>query len=112
MTFGSKPLMNIKMQKNRLYELSNEAANDVLDIARYTIAYFGISQANKYKKELEGCFQFLGENIFLGQDASEYVEGLRRFFFKAHYIYYKPLDEEGIFIVRVLNPRMDTQGQF
>ena len=96
---------------NKRYVLSNAAANDILDIARYTIEYFGIEQANTYKNELETCFQLLGENPLIGHDASEYAEGLRRFFFKAHYIFYKPLHQR-ILIVRILNPRMDIKKQF
>lgn len=50
----------------------------------------------------------MAENPSIGRDASESSEGLKRFVFESHMIFYQPMDTD-VFIVRVLGQRMDYQ---
>ena len=53
-------------------------------------------------------FGILAKHIDLGRDASEFIEDLKRFTYKAHTIFYL-LTTNGIFILRVLSQRMDYE---
>ena len=57
---------------------------------------------------MHDIFQVLDENAELGRDASEYIEDLKRFAFKAHTLFYLQTTS-GIFILRVLSQRMDYE---
>lgn len=88
------------------YKLSNKAKSDFADIYGYGIVKFGLLQAKTYSKEIQVILQTLAINGNLGRDASEYMENLKRFPFKAHTIFYVILTN-GIFVVRILNQRVD-----
>ena len=53
-------------------------------------------------------FETLAVNVTLGCDATEFIEDLKRFFYKAHTIFYLQTSS-GIFILRVLSQRMDYE---
>lgn len=86
--------------------LSRRAANDIAEIADYTIAEFGIEQARRYRDLLDACFTSLRERPRLGASAGEVAPGLRRIRQQAHVIFYRWNAEE-ILIVRVLHYSMD-----
>ena len=54
-------------------------------------------------------FEILAENTNLGRDASEFIEGLKRFTYKVHTIFYL-ITTNGIFLLRVLSQRMDYES--
>ncbi len=72
----------------------------------YGILKFGLEVARKYLLGLQEVFQVLADNPALGRSAFEFAQGLRRFSYEAHIVFYLPTDR-GIFIVRVLNQSMD-----
>jgi toxin ParE1/3/4 len=94
------------------YSLSREAVHDIFEIAKFTIERFGINQSKKYKVQMEQCFNTLADNPYFGRDSSMFSEGLRRFPFKAHMIFYKIHDEKRVIIVRVLGKNMDFLRHF
>ncbi|WP_410504667.1 type II toxin-antitoxin system RelE/ParE family toxin [Maribacter sp. ACAM166] len=47
-------------------------------------------------------------NPELGRSAAEYAPQLKRFNYKAHTIFYEPI-EKGIFVVRILSQRQDFE---
>ena len=87
--------------------LSNQAASDIGDIARYTIERFGIEQARSYRDSVIACFQSLGENPELGRNIDDIRNGYRCLNHQFHIIFYKA-DGPDILIVRVLHNRMDA----
>lgn len=89
-----------------VYKLSRKAETDLAEMYEFGIHKFGLLQAQKYFLEMHHVFQVLDENKDLGRDASEYIEHLKRFTFKAHTLFYLQTTNE-IFILRVLNQRMD-----
>ncbi len=91
-----------------VYKLSKKAEIDLAKMYEFGISKFGLLQAQKYFLEMHDVFQVLDENENLGRDASEYIEDLRRFAFKAHTLFYLQTTG-GIFILRVLSQRMDYQ---
>jgi len=88
--------------------MSHEADIDLEDISFYTYMTWGGRQANIYLAQLKEFFQKLADNPTIGRDASEFVEGLKRFGYKSHMIFYITTDT-GILIVRVLGQQMDFE---
>ncbi len=88
------------------YRFSSEADKDLLEIARYTIVDFGVKQARIFKEGLDDCFNSLADNHNLGRDASELIPRLKRFPYRSHTIFYRPM-KKGIFIIRILSQSMD-----
>ena len=91
-----------------VYKLSKAAKNDLVSIYEYGIETFGYNQAQLYLMQLHKHFLTLAENASIGRDASEFSEGLKRFVFESHTIFYQPM-VKGVFIVRVLGQQMDYQ---
>jgi toxin ParE1/3/4 len=91
-----------------VYKLSNKAEIDLAAMYEFGIYKFGITQAQKYFYAMHEAFEVLSENIDLGRDASEFIEDLNRFSYKAHTIFYMQT-ASGIFILRVLSQRMDYE---
>lgn len=91
-----------------VYKLSRKAEIDLAEMYQFGILKFGLLQAQKYFLEMHDVFQVLHENADLGRDASEYIEDLKRFAFKAHTLFYLQTTS-GIFILRVLSQRMDYE---
>ncbi|MBN4048452.1 type II toxin-antitoxin system RelE/ParE family toxin [Flavobacteriaceae bacterium AH-315-O20] len=89
-----------------VYKLSNKAEIDLVGMYEFGVYKFGLQQTQKYFFGIHATFGILAENMDLGRDASEYIENLKRFTYKAHTIFYL-ISANGIFILRVLSQRMD-----
>lgn len=90
------------------FYLAVAADEDILEIARFSIKTWGLSQSRKYKEELYTCFKLLAKNPEIGRDATMYSPGLKRYSYKAHTIFFKQTID-GIFIVRILAQKMDFE---
>jgi len=90
------------------YILSLKADSDVDDITDHTLEVWGESQTLDYITNLLLCFKTLAINPELGRSAAEYAPQLKRFNYKAHTIFYEPI-EKGIFVVRILSQRQDFE---
>jgi toxin ParE1/3/4 len=91
-----------------VYKLSSKAEIDLAEMYEFGIYKFGLSQAQEYFIGMHEAFEVLAKNRDLGRDASEFIDGLKRFSFKAHTIFYLHT-ASGIFIIRVLSQRMDYE---
>lgn len=91
-----------------VYKLSRKAEIDLAEMYEFGVYKFGLLHAQKYFLGMHDVFQVLEENIELGRDASEFIEDLKRFTYKAHTIFYL-ITANGIFILRVLSQRMDYE---
>ena len=94
------------MPENK-FVISAKAKADLKAIAKYTIKKFGEEQSFKYAQGIKTMLADLGDNPELGK---RYVavkdKMLLRYRYKAHVIFYF-VENEKIFIVRVLGGRMD-----
>lgn len=94
------------MPENK-YVLSVKAKSDIKSIAKYTLEKFGENQSLKYAHGLKEILGELAKNPNLGR---RYVavknKMLLRFRYKSHVLFYY-INQDGIFIVRVLGGRMD-----
>ena len=73
----------------REYRLTSRAESEIVQIIRYGIETFSVSQAQRYTVELTHCFEFLAENPRLGRRASEFGEGVRRHTHARHVVLYE-----------------------
>ena len=92
----------------REFLISKEADTDLEDISFYTYMNWREKQAVLYLAKLKECFQTLTDSPTIGRDASEFSQGLRRFSYESHMIFYVMIDT-GILIVRVLGQQMDYE---
>ena len=83
------------------YRLTLAAKEDLINIARYGDANFGIEASNRFRTKLEARFQELAEHPMRYSEVNYIREGYRRSVFGVHSIYYVP-DDDGVLIVRVL----------
>jgi toxin ParE1/3/4 len=95
------------MEGETNYTLSVLAAIDLRGIADFTIKKFGVQQSENYRDSFTIIFNKLGKHPEIGR---EYIAiknvMVSRYRFKAHTIFFFPLDEK-IFIVRVLGNDMN-----
>jgi toxin ParE1/3/4 len=93
------------MPPHKAYRLSNKAAADLRNIAKYTSQEFGSAQAKAYLTSLGEAVIQLAEQPLLAQQASELRTDYRRYLFQKHAIYFQTTDY-GIYVVRVLHQQM------
>ena len=91
------------------YRLSKDADADQAEIYEYSILNFGQNTARDYYTGLMGCFDTLCDNPKLGRRRDELRKGARSLLHQQHVIFYR-LDQDGIFILRVLHGSRDVAG--
>ena len=91
--------------------LTIDAEKDLTQIARYTLANFGQTQARIYYQGLVKVFDILCQHPELGRSQTHIRPHLKRFVHQHHSIYYQ-VQSEQLTIIRVLNKRQDPLSQF
>ena len=86
--------------------LRPKALDDLDGIWQYTEETWGVEQAERYLRALNGTFEALAEKPELGRIYDEVYEGLRVYPSGRHLIFFLATNE-GIDVVRVLHERMD-----
>ena len=86
--------------------LSPRAKSDLSDIWDYTLAKWGIEQAEKYVRELWSVMQEQGCDPSISIDISDVRKGYRKVRSGSHIIFFKQT-HEGIDGIRILHQRMD-----
>ncbi|WP_326980907.1 type II toxin-antitoxin system RelE/ParE family toxin [Chryseobacterium sp. MYb264] len=95
----------------KIYILSEIADKDLEDIFDYTLAEFGLDQAERYLLEFEKSFQNLLLNPQLGKKRDEIKKGLYSLPKDNHIIFYRIL-QNNIKIVRILHGSRDIPKYF
>jgi toxin ParE1/3/4 len=89
----------------------HRARADLLEIWFYTSDKWGQEQADHYLDELDRAMLRLGDNPYLGSDASEVRAGYRKIAAGRHRVYYAVSDVQ-IDIIRVIHPSKDVTTEF
>jgi toxin ParE1/3/4 len=92
------------------FQLTNKAYEDLKGIAKYTQATWGVEQRKEYLSRLDQSFHLIAENIGIGMNCDYIREGYHRYPVGKHVVFYK-IEEETVFIVRVLHQSMDVERQ-
>ena len=90
------------------YKLSKRADKDVREIADYSFRQFGRAQADHYGGELERLLKLIVDMPNIGKVWTTGPKGVHRVEYKSHTIFYR-IQSPGIFIVRILHQRMDSE---
>ena len=88
------------------YILSERAALDIEELADYGLSNFGVLRSREYGNGLEACLTQLTVSPLIGLGADELADGVRRYLYKSHWIFYVQRTG-GIRVVRVLQKNMD-----
>lgn len=88
------------------FRLSEQAIDDLEDIFVYTIESFGLSQAEKYKAELEAGLQRVTDDPRLGRAWVGRTRTFHQYSCGQHAIFFAK-DSTGILVVRILHLARD-----
>lgn len=91
----------------RPYALTQLAANDLKDIARYTLNQWGKKQSLEYANLLEKRFQEIADKTAISRAFSIGYPQIRVTHCEHHYIFYTHDEGERACILAVLHERMD-----
>jgi toxin ParE1/3/4 len=86
------------------YRLSRAADEKISAIYEYSVLRFGEDQADDYFLGMHGVFQVLAERPLLGRQCRDLGDGIRRFLYQSHVIFYRPA-ANGIFIIDIFGER-------
>ena len=87
--------------------LTLDAEEDIKSIIDYTIAQFGLVQAEKYYNGMDTKFSSIAEGTAHSQDYTFVRNELKRTNYQSHAIYYRIVEEREILILHVLHQSMD-----
>lgn len=93
------------MTKN--YILTDDAANDMRDLIRYTRRTWGAAQARRYAEDLEKGIIRLTADPARFRDMNEIYPTLRMALCEHHYVFCLPQNNAPTLIVAILHQRMD-----
>src|SRR5690606_32474134 len=93
------------------YDISEEAANDLEDIWRYTLENWSLEQADRYLRIVLEEIIYLAGNPEAGKDYRKVRNGYRISKVKSHFIFYKINHKEyNLTVIRVLHEMMDIES--
>lgn len=88
------------------YRLSVKAAEDLAEIADYTISEFGAEQARRYRDRIEKTCTIIGETPDIGRLIDAVAPPMRFFPCGSHILVYTH-DQDGVLVVRIRHQRED-----
>ncbi|MGH1456151.1 MAG: type II toxin-antitoxin system RelE/ParE family toxin [Alphaproteobacteria bacterium] len=88
-------------------EKSHLAEQDLLNIWLYSFERWSLEHADRYLDEIELGLITLSSNAEIGIASDDIKHGYRRFHVNHHFIWYKIVSDEVVYIVRVLGEDMD-----
>ncbi|OBX17940.1 plasmid stabilization protein ParE [Erythrobacter sp. QSSC1-22B] len=89
------------------YKISQRADEDILSIARYTIATFGAQQAEIYHAGLHKTFDFLASNPAAARERTEIDPPVRAHRYQSHLVVYEIAENGDVLILRVPHAKTD-----
>ncbi len=87
------------------YRLTSDAQSDLIEIRRYTLTQWGVSQSKKYLSELRQTINLLSDAPALGKQRSDIAVDIFSFPHASHIIYYV-MDKHQLVVFGVLHKRM------
>lgn len=96
---------------SRAYVLTDDAAEDIRGIIRYTRKTWGAVQARRYVASLEDGIVRLAGNPTRFRDMSALYPALRMAHCEHHYVFCLPQDKAPALIIAVLHERMDLMAR-
>jgi toxin ParE1/3/4 len=98
-----------KLLSNEPLYPSSARASRYSGIWTFSLAEWGLTQADRYIADMEARFRAIAENPKIGQACDQIRKGHYRIASGSHFIFYR-VDKEQIRIVRVLHRRRDFRS--
>lgn len=89
------------------YQLTQQAEEDLKQIARYTVKQWGKKQSLKYADLLEACFLEIVHRSALSRSFSENYPQVKFTRCEHHYVFYMDFENRPPCIIAVLHEAMD-----
>ncbi|VEP17193.1 Plasmid stabilization protein [Hyella patelloides LEGE 07179] len=89
-------------------ELSPQAQEDLIEIWSY-IAQFSEEAADRIIDTIYQKADLLAQSPYMGKERSELHPSLRSFVIEKYVLFYRPIEENGIEVVRVLHGARDIE---
>ena len=93
------------------YDLTEEAADDIRNIIRYTLRTWGREQVERYRQALNACLERLASGKVVPAQALASLPDVYRFRCQHHFIFYTLQSTEQPLIIAVLHERQDLLEQ-
>ena len=90
----------------RRFILSPRAQTDLEEIWDYTVARWGLDQAETYTRQLWECIKAAAARPSIGRECADLRPGYYKVSSGSHVLFYR-LIADGIDVVRILHERMD-----
>lgn len=87
------------------FRLTADAKSDLIEIRRYTVHKWGLTQCNEYLSGLQKTIRLLAESPYLGKSRPDVGKGVLSFSHAKHVIYYV-VREQKIVVFGVLHHAM------
>ncbi|MCQ2116993.1 MAG: type II toxin-antitoxin system RelE/ParE family toxin [Bacteroidales bacterium] len=95
------------------YHLTKKAVQDLDNIWTYTLNTWSEQQADEYYLSLVNTFAAIANNpCYLDKEYVEIHRGLFRRACRKHLVFYRPVENGDVEIVRILHERMDIASKF
>ncbi len=91
-----------------VFALSPRAKTDIDDIWEFTVARWGLDQAETYIRQLHAAMATIARQPKLGRDCARIRAGYRRHPSGSHVLFYRET-ATGVEIVRILHQGMDHE---
>ena len=98
-------------QIDYILELSEEAYDDLVNIQNYTYLNHGETIWSTYGHDLDTAMSHISKNPFSGHAREDIPSGYQAWNINEHIIIYR-IENETIYLVRVLHGKMDFRFQF
>lgn len=92
----------------RRLRVAARAARDLNGLAGYSYRRWGINVAARYVSGLDAAMRRLCKIPSIGSNYGEVLDGVRRYRFRSHFLYYI-VSDESVRIVRILHVRMSPK---
>ena len=96
---------------NKVFRITPRALEDLRNIGRYSLQYWGRAQRDKYLGEIDRRFAWLAENPRAGRRRDDVAAGYLSFPQGSHVIFYL-IGETGIDIIGIPHKQMDIVNYF
>ena len=93
------------------YDLTEEAAEDIRKIVRYTLQTWGVDQVERYRQALKSCLDQLAQAPALGRAVSTTSPEVRLFPCQHHYFFYLSEGRVRPLVIAVLHRRQDFHAR-
>jgi len=96
---------------SRSYVVSSDAAADIREITKYSLAQWGREKCRSYIADLEKCTDAVARGVGVYKDMSALYPDLRMIKCQHHYVFCLYRQDAPTLVVAILHERMDIMAR-